>query len=300
MRFTFLIFLLLNCANVVAKENLIPLKYNLDLIQKGFSSPVIELTINGTKGFFLLDSGASVTVVSSWFASKARIDTEESSTIHDSSGSSNATEIAQVRLIIEDEFKKEIIFEKQVAMIINLPNIFQESKIAGILSPQQLITKDESLLLALDKPLLVIGSSIANLKTEGERYSDLKVIYSSGPQGTTISLYALNSILETKSTTFLIDTGAQDIAIGSETEIGKFLLPKTIETTEQVTGVNGMPQNVRIFPRARLNLLGTTDEISLRIHPISKGMPADGMVGMRFLKKCSLILSHKSGQIKCL
>ena len=97
----------------------------------------------------------------------------------------------------------------------------------------------------------------------------------------------------------IVDTGASYVAVGRKTSAGLALLPNSVPTSEKVEGIDGKAEEVRLVSNAELNAAGRTFATDIRIQPISKKMPADGMAGMQFLRRCTLFLRQREGQVFC-
>lgn len=274
-----------------------PLRYDQPLVEQGFTSPVIKVSVNGTSGLFLVDSGASVSVVSSWFAEKAGIQDLSSGTVGGASGGSDASKMAKLDLSLTSSIGEAIVYKGKVVAIASLPEVFHTNGIAGILSPQQLLKENEVCRLELKtNPSMTFQES---RPTPQSKYLPLSIVTHSGPEGTQTALYTLEGRVEGFKTHFIVDTGANEARIGFETSPGTHLLPQSIPTNEKVGGITGKPEFVRLLPHAKVKLLDRSLRMNVRLQPISNQMPADGMLGMEFLKNCSLIFSLNYGSIYC-
>lgn len=291
--------LLLSSINLFAKDEAFPLRYDEKLTKAGFPSPVIDVVINGVKGIFLIDTGASINIISAGFAQRSNISGNGQIAVSDSSGSSNKSNISQIDFQINCNEGQEYHFNKQSFAIVNLPDVFNQNEIAGIISPQQLLSKDKNLILDLKFPRMLITSK-SFPKFSSRNLIKLNVVTSKGPNNTLIYLYTITGTVDNFPAIFIADTGASNIGIGIETNVGHSLHKKAVESSEQIGGINGEPQKVLIIPEAELKIFSKPQIVKLRLQPISSGMPADGMIGMQFLRECSLSLSKKEGFIDCL
>ena len=61
-----------------AADHVIDLSFNADLAAQGFPSPLLRATVNGHVVWFLMDTGASVHTLATWFVTSAHIATRES------------------------------------------------------------------------------------------------------------------------------------------------------------------------------------------------------------------------------
>ena len=57
----------------------VPLRYDPALVKADFPSPAARLTVNGRSGWFLVDTGAGVHMVTSWFAEAAGLEPDPTS-----------------------------------------------------------------------------------------------------------------------------------------------------------------------------------------------------------------------------
>jgi hypothetical protein len=275
----------------------LPLRYDRALASQGFVSPVLVVKVNGKEGAFLMDSGASMTVISRWYGDLAKIRTEGYTSASGSSGSSSASTLAKLDFSITARNGNPVLFQGQNALVVDLPSFFQENRIAGIVSPQQLLRDNEYGILDLsESPSFEITE---NKPQSLKHASQLEQVVSDGPGGQKTVLFTLMGEVEGVRTSFIVDTGADAASIGIKTEAGRKLFPKSVPSHEKTGGIAGKPVEIRVAPHARTKILGVKSEMEIRLQPISEKMPADGMLGMRFLKNCSLILSQKFGSISC-
>ena len=227
---TFILFcsLLLSSINLFAKDVALPLHYDEKLKKAGFPSPVVDVVINGVKGIFLIDTGASINIISNGFAQKSNIRGNGSIRVGDSSGSSIKSNIAQIDFQINGNEGQEYYFNKQSFAIVDLPEVFNQNDIAGIISPQQLLSKDKNLILDLKFPRMLITSK-SFPRSYSKKLIKLNVVTSKGPNNTLISLYTIAGTIDNFHAFFIIDTGASNIGIGIETSIGHSLYKKAVE-----------------------------------------------------------------------
>jgi hypothetical protein len=135
--------LLLICTEAAAQVTEIPLQYQPLLAAYGFTSPVVEVSVNGEIGLFLIDSGASIHVVSEWFSQKAKLQTGKSGSVGGSSGGHARSTISKIDLKLSDRLGHPWVVSNQLAAIVPLDDGFKKNGLAGILSPQELAREDE-------------------------------------------------------------------------------------------------------------------------------------------------------------
>lgn len=275
----------------------LPLRYDKNLVEQGFASPVISVKVNGKKALFLIDTGASFTVVSRSFAAKAKIQSNGSGSLSGSAGGHATSSLAQVNFLINEAGGGEVSFLKHHLMIVELPAFFQENGLAGIISPQQLLQNNQVGVLNLsENPFFEIYEKSPQMT---DQTFQLNPVFSDGPGGKKTVLFTVDALVEGVKTSFIIDTGADGAGVGLETLAGKNLYPKSVATGEKVGGITGKPEDVRIVSQAQVKIFNKNVKMKIRLQPASKKMPADGMLGMQFLKNCTLILSLKNGWISC-
>lgn len=288
---------LLWTADVRAMPLDLSIDYNQDLITKGFVSPVLSLRVNGQEGLFLIDTGASTHVLSSWFTEKAKIHGVGGGSVGGSTGENGPSSLAIVSFVVNQNQGRAFTFAKQNAFIVDLPSAFQESGIAGIISPQQLLEPGQVGVLDLSaQPSFKISKQSLH-PTKHEH--DLGVVTSQGPLGKKTILYTISGNVLDKSASFIVDTGAEGNSVGLNTPAGKALFPESVPVETKIGGVTGEPQSVRVVHQAKVAIHGRTLDLEIYLQPISKNMPADGMLGMKYLKGCVLILGQNQGSISC-
>lgn len=297
MKLYSLIVTLLSFFSVDAFSAEFELRYDQKLAEQGFTSPVVKVSVNGTSELFLVDSGASITVVSSWFAENLGIRDTSSGTVGGASGGSDVSKTAKISLTLTSSAGTFVVYKNKVVAIASLPEVFRTNGLAGILSPQQLLEENDFCLLELKtNPSMTVQKS----KPFAPRgYSPLSIVTRAGPEKTQTTLYTLEGQIEEFKASFVVDTGANEARLGLGTAAGNQLLSKSIPTNEKVGGITGKPEFVRLLPQANVTLLHQTSRMNVRLQPISNQMPADGMLGMEFLRNCSLLFTLKNGFISC-
>lgn len=296
MKFYITLILVLCSISIVSAARDIPFRYDNTLAAQGFSSPIASISINGEQGLFLIDSGASVNVISKWFAEKAKIKIFGQSVVAGTSGGTGKSSMSEVDFLVNTRGRK-VSFKDQFAVIVTLPEVFRENGLAGIISPQQLLSEKETGVLNLsENPSLKIYKDIPKFKRPVHR---LNAVLSEGPKGQKTVLFTIHADVSGIKTNFIVDTGADGAGIGAKTSAGQKLLSQSVSTNERIGGINGTSEEVRIVSKTTVKLLGRDFEMKIRLQPISDKMPAEGMLGMQFLKNCSLILSSTSGSILC-
>lgn len=286
------IILTLCCTSAWASE--FALSFDPLLDQAGFASPTVEIIVNGKKGIFLVDTGASLSVVASWFAAESNI---VQNTMAATTGANDQAPLAKIDLALKSSNGETLVYKNKEVWITSLPSSFRVYGISGILSPQSLITKSGAATLNLGKvPSLIISDiSHASLKD----YTPLTSIHSISPEVTHTILYVVDGKIANLPVRFLVDSGADNAAIGNQSRAGKKLLHKSITSHEKVGGISGKPSSVRLLTQIETTLLGRKFKMDVRLQPTSQDMPAEGMLGMKFLRGCSIILENVQGFLHC-
>lgn len=78
-------------AHASAANRPLPIFYDAALVAKGFPSPLVKARIAGHEALFIIDSGASVTVVADWYARLAKIPIATAAGAATGSGGKTAT-----------------------------------------------------------------------------------------------------------------------------------------------------------------------------------------------------------------
>jgi predicted aspartyl protease len=267
----------------------LPLRYDPTLATQGFQSPVVTASVAGKQVMFLVDTGASVHTLASWFATAAGIRVEASdSTVTGSTGSQSRVRMAaNVTLSLDHD---QVLVLSQ-ALVTDFPPIFAQQHIAGLLSPQLLAADGEVVVLDLTRPRLTIRRATA----DGSHLGNVCVNEDSPFRN---RLYASDVTIEAKGARLLVDTGANRTLLASQSEAALALADRSTEG-EETRGVGNASERVRRVPSVGIERGGSTATLDLRIGTASNNCGADGLLGMDALKTCVLLLGDTGIDLSC-
>ncbi len=279
------------------------LSYDAELAKKGFPSPLVEARIHGKIGRFILDTGASIHIIDSHFAQLADLRSEQSGeSVHseDSVGSKQAAALSHTTIDVMNVVMGTISLKNQSIVVIDLPKEFHDSDLAGILSPQEFLSDGEGLLLDLTIPSLELDlfETLENAPN-AKKFEPLKVALPSVGNKESSVRYMINGFADRISTIWEIDTGADGATLGVETQAGRSLLNKAKDTGKKAMGVNGKISPTMIAPSVAIQFLGKVMQEDVSIEPVPRMMGGAGMLGMRELRDCTLLLGLKKASMGC-
>jgi hypothetical protein len=230
----------------------IPLHYQESLIELGFPSPLLRATLSGQQVWFIIDTGAGVHVFASWFVSAARLEPRQTpGTVTGSTGESE-NHLAMVEsTVLRLEGDREL--KLREAVILELPKIFAEQRIAGLLSPQLLAGPHSAAVLDLRVPKLrfePFDTAVDAFKREHRVISTGSRACRNPESPFENRQYAASIRVNDIDGTMLVDSGA--------------------------TGTVAFPNS-----RATINLT---------IGGAAPGCGSDGLLGMDALRQCVLVL----------
>ncbi|MFL5480078.1 MAG: aspartyl protease family protein [Gemmatimonadaceae bacterium] len=266
----------------------IRLQYNDKLAAIGFPSPLLRGSIHGQMVWFIVDTGAGVHTLASWFVSAARIVSHTTkATTTGSTGVESTVRAAYGEMIHADRADDILLRE---AIVVDLPPIFEEQRIAGLLSPQLLAPANMAAILDLHVPQLSFGPPPPD--SPGTR-----VCRNEDSQFTN-RLYAATTSMGNVEAQMLVDTGAtRSVAVPSSPVA--VALSGRASVSGRTQGVGGTATTTRMAPDVALKFGGGQATVSLTIGGTPSKCARDGLLGMDALRECRLVLGQSSFGWSC-
>jgi hypothetical protein len=259
----------------------IKLQYDPKLVSAGFPSPLLRGTIRGQSVWFLVDTGASVHVIANWFATATKMPTKQiASRARGATGGETRALAAYGESIRVDGIKQDIRLRE--AAVIELPKLFEEQKIAGLISPQLLAPKNQAAILDLREPKLSFGPPAE--ATVGTRICR-------NPESPFENLmYAAPVTSGEIEAVMVVDTGATTSVVTPSSTLGTALAGRATQG-KQIQGVGTATRTARAVPDVPLKFGGGEATVTMAMGgaTVSTCGPG-GTLGMDVLRQCRLVM----------
>ena len=286
-------------ARPAAADHVLDLSFNADLAAQGFPSPLLRATVNGQVVWFLMDTGASVHTLATWFVAAAHLPTHESKLTL--VGSTGATTKAREASPFQLQARDGTPFGIHDAVVVDFPPVFADQKIAGLLSPQLLASPGQAAVLNLQTPSIGFGPFSAEVARLG-------ITSTAATAGTHVCptqdpaangrTYGVPATVAGIAADMTADTGATSTTIAS-TRIARALTSRAVANTE-IQGVGGDAQKARTVAGVTVVRAGVARKADVVLAGGAGGnCGVDGLLGMDALRGCTLVLAEKTMGIGC-
>jgi hypothetical protein len=262
----------------------IELQYDEKLSAIGFPSPLLRAAIHGHTAWFIIDTGASVHTLATWFATEAKLvprATEATTT-----GSTGAK--TPVKAVYGESMHidgRAVDLQLREAILVDFPPIFRDQRIGGLLSPQLLAPAGMAAILDLHAPRLSFGSPPVD--SPGTR------VCRNQDSPFTNRLYAAQVTVGSLQSSMLIDTGATGSVALPLSRLAHALSDRASEAGK-TQGVGGQATVTRKVPGVTLQFGGGEATVSLTIGGAASACAPDGLLGMDALRQCRLVLGEST------
>jgi hypothetical protein len=275
----------------------IPLTYQESLAKLGFPSPLLRATVRGQQAWFIVDTGAGVHTLASWFVTAAGLKPRQTTdTLTGATGAQSHVTIVENTAMRLDGGRKLGIREAYVA---EFPSIFAEHRIAGLLSPQLLASPHTAAVLDLRVPILrfdPFDRAVENLKREHPTISNGSAVCKSAEKPSHRQYLAsvkANGI----DGALLMDTGAAVTMASPDSRIASELMSR-VSGTNFTQSLGGAAQTTHTVPDVRLERGSRAVTINLTVGGVA-WCGADGRIGMDALRQCVLVLGRTAFAWSC-
>lgn len=285
-------------AHASAANRPLPIFYDAALVAKGFPSPLVKARIAGHEALFIIDSGASVTVVADWYARLAKIPIATAAGAATGSGGKTATVRTTHRL--QGHWSDGQGFTLTEAIVVAFPPLFETLHLGGLVSPQLLAPVGTAAALDLKTPSLRFVPFARAL-------SDLHLSHAvtvpqpvcRNPDSQFVNrLYLVPVTSAGVTDLMLVDTGATKTIFSTESQITHAIEPAT-ELGPRSEGVGGEVSGQRIVRNVQLLRGGKAVAVNPSIGAVSAPCDAKGLLGMDALRSCLLILGDSEMAFSC-
>ena len=280
---------------------LISLRYSAVLAKADFPSPAARLTVNGREAWFLVDTGAGVHVVASWFVDAAglKVDDRFGEEVRgvDATGQPYAFRgLRNLAAQLDDGSALTV----AVTAVADFPAEFQQFEIGGILNPQLLAGSGRAAALDLRVPELRLEpfeQAVQRLRARVLPRDQVQVCTS--PEAAVPNLLVAVAVSAGGRKGMLtVDSGAgvTKIVAGSGLVRGVRLAPGG-----QTTGLAGKPQPFGVARGMKMKFGESRATLDVRVveEAAPVGCGPDGFLGLDALRACAVVLSASDLAITC-
>ena len=273
----------------------IKLFYDEQLVREGFPSPALRVTVGEITAWLLVDTGASVHTLASWFVRDAGIPSSASTiTASDSAGHEVTMRVARDIPLKIDGAPWLMIPEAAIA---DFPPDFQRLRIAGLLSPQLLAGAGTVSVLDLRAPSLQVTSDPGAMdRVEAQNAKSITVCRVAASPLRNL-LFGLGASVAGVNVALTLDTGASSTILDMSRPAAKGL--RDLQPDGFQTGASGVRE-----PILRSAPMGVDFGAGERTMPLRTGVPqhgcgADGLIGMDAVRNCVLAMSDRALALRC-
>ena len=272
----------------------IALQYDTTLAAAGFPSPLLRVTIGGRRVWFIIDTGAGVHTIASWLVDAAGLATRESTAAV--TGSTGAEQRVRSIAPVRGRLDEGATLPMAEGIVVELPPLFQQHEIGGLLSPQLLATGD-AVVLDLTAPSMTIAPLAVAMARVGGADATARVCHNAASPFAN-RLYAVNVTAAGTPASLLVDSGATRTVAADQSLVAAQLAAQAV-SGPQTQGVGGAVTSSRRVPGVALSFSGATTTLDLTLGPVGGGCGPDGLLGMDALKHCVLTLGESAFGWSC-
>jgi Aspartyl protease len=279
--------------------DMLPLRYETNMIALGFPSPLLRATVRGQPVWFIVDTGAAVNTLASWLVSAVHLEPRQTNaTATGSTGAEKSVRIVANEMIQLDGGRYLTLRE---AIVVEFPPIFAEQRIGGLLSPQLLAPGHAAAVLDLQVPTLrfePFKMAVTRLGRHRLFVSSSSRVCRNAESPFENRQYAASVTADGIAGTLLVDTGATSTLAAPGSRIAAALTDRASESG-RTQGVGGDAQTTRRAPNVRFERGGTASTIAVTIGGSAPSCGPDGLIGMDALRQCVLVLGESAFAWSC-
>ncbi len=273
----------------------IELTYDEHLRARGFPSPALRVTVGEISAVLLVDTGAGVHTLASWFVHDAGIQGSESTvSAQDSTGRDVAMRVAR-RVTFKLAAGRELLLQE--AAVTDFPPVFQELRIAGLLSPQLLADSGTIAVLDLRVPSLQVTSEDAAARELNPANARLNSVCRVDTSAFRNLLFGVHTRIAETHALLTLDTGATTTILDATRSVAKNLV--ALQHDGYQTGVGGAREPIFRSAPLSIDFGAGTRELAVRVGSPHGGCGPDGLLGMDALQGCVVAMSYRSVGLTC-
>jgi hypothetical protein len=279
----------------------IALAYDEALKKADFPNPVVRMRIGNRPVWLLVDTGAGVHLLASWFVKAAGLPIDEALGKEVSGVDATGQEMAfrgvrNVRGLLDDGSTLEL----ALAAVADFAPDFEKANVAGAISPQLLAGAGEAAAMDLRIPELRLepfAAAVARLGARVVTGDGLEICGSrSGPVPNL--LFAIPVKVGAASGSLLLDTGARVTKLHPGSALTRGLQVEAKAGTG--TGVTGVAQSYGLARDVRIELPGRVATVDARVAERGREVCGrEGLLGLDAIGSCALVLASDRIAIAC-
>lgn len=255
-----------------------------------FPLPVVRATVAGTETIALVDTGANSTVIAGWLARKTNLTLQRfGDTGTDHTGRSIETRRAlhpQVEIVGWGSLPDEPL------LVTDVPDAVTKLGIGVFISPQKLAGAGEAIVLDFPHKEMRAVKRGTTLATLGSALTLDPVTLCEDKESPIQGLaYVVGGTIEGEPVKLLVDTGAHHSDLLMSSPPGTKLLPRAVESKEQVYAASGKV-TPKVLKDVKVSVGAVEASYDVDLIPGKKDdfCPRDGVLAMDVLAKCELML----------
>jgi len=280
----------------------LPVFYDHALAAQGFPNPLVRASIAGHETLFIVDTGASASVLADWYVEVAGI---PASARTDSAARGSGGKATAERLVhrLQGRWSDDQPFTLYEAIVIAFPPIFKSLHLGGLVSPQLLAPAGMAAVLDLKTPSLKFvpfARALSDLRRTKAPTVPIDLTPSCrNPDSKLVNRQYLAPVTTAGVTDLvLVDTGATKTIFSEESAIAR-AIESGSEPGPPSEGVGGELDGRRIVRDVQLKRGGRIVALNPSIGKVSVPCAGKGILGMDALRSCLLILGDNEMAFSC-
>jgi hypothetical protein len=278
----------------------IALSYDQRLVQADFPNPAVRLTVGEKSAWFLVDTGAGVHLIASWFVRAAGLPVDEAFGKQVSGVDATGRElpfrgIRGLKGVLGDGSSLVL----PVAAVTDFSPDFEKAGVAGAINPQLLAAAGEAAALDLRAPELRFEPFESAVRRLGARVVPRKRLVVCGSTSGPVPnlLFALPVSVRGKEGSLVIDTGARVTKLAPDSGLVQGL---RLEPGGETTGVAGVAQSFALTRGLEVRFAGHAVTLDARVAGRGHGVCGrDGLLGLDALSGCAVVLGARDLALAC-
>lgn len=262
-----------------------------------FPYPLARVAVNGTPIWMIVDTGATDHVLGRWLATRLGVEIAEAENgIRDHAGRVVAMGRGDGLELDIDDWG---VLQDKSFPVVDLPAIFEELRLGGILSPQRLSTAETPLVLDLkagEMFLLPNGTVPADFPLNGHHLGHGPVQTCQSSEANAGWKYLLPATLNGSPAVLVVDTGAAMTNVQLQSVAGRTLLEGSLAQSGESYSIGGEMEGARELANTVIAVGDVTKNATVELVSAQSAPHCgarEGVVGMDVLRSCVLLLAGK-------